>query len=92
MGLINELPINMGNAIKVNESHMKDPFKLAKVINDSDFEENNNQTETQNIFAPPASRLQRLEKSRQMPLKPIFGGDLPIGLSLVTPFEERKYM
>jgi hypothetical protein len=42
MGLINELPINMGNAIKVNESHMKDPFKLAKVINDSDFEENNN--------------------------------------------------
>ncbi len=42
MGLVNELPINMKSAIKVSESHMQDPFKLARVINDSDYEENKN--------------------------------------------------
>ena len=90
MGLINELPINLKNANKISENLIQDPFKLAQAINDSDYEEDSKAELS--YFSPPASKMQRLEKSRQMPLKPIFGGDIPSSLSLVTPFEERKYM
>lgn len=39
MGLISELPINQRNAAKITESHINDPYKLAKAINDSDYED-----------------------------------------------------
>ena len=39
MGLISELPIYQRNATKITESHISDPYKLAKAINDSDFED-----------------------------------------------------
>jgi cellobiose phosphorylase len=39
MGLISELPVNQRNAYKITESHINDPYKLAKAINDSDYED-----------------------------------------------------
>jgi hypothetical protein len=39
MGLISELPINQRNASKITEGHINDPYKLAKAIVDSDFDE-----------------------------------------------------
>ena len=64
MGLISELPINQRNAYKITEGHINDPYKLAKAINDSDFEDEQAGTggENQNIenlkVSIPASRMQ----------------------------------
>ena len=32
------------------------------------------------------------QRANKFPNKPIFGGDSPKSLSMVTPYEERKYM
>jgi hypothetical protein len=64
MGLISELPVNQRNAYKITESHMNDPYKLAKAINDSDYEDDHdgNGRKDQHIdnlkFSIPASRMQ----------------------------------
>ena len=64
MGLISELPVNQRNAYKITQSHINDPYKLAKAINDSDYEDNQegNTGEDQHIdkvrFSIPASRMQ----------------------------------
>ena len=39
MGLISELPVNQRSALKITDSHISDPYKLAKAINDSYFED-----------------------------------------------------
>ena len=81
MGLINELPINQKYAAKITDEHINDPFRLAQAITNQELED------------APSSRLSRA-KSRhaaKFPHKPIFGGDLPPSLALVTPVDERKY-
>lgn len=81
MGLINELPINQKYASKLTEEHLSDPFKLAKAITNQELED------------APSSRLSRANSrhATKFPHKPIFGGDIPPSLGLVTPVEERKY-
>ena len=64
MGLISELPVNQRTAYKITQSHINDPYKLAKAINDSDYEDNQegNTGEDQHFdkvrFSIPASRMQ----------------------------------
>jgi hypothetical protein len=80
MGILNQLPVDGKTAQKLTSEYINDPFKLASAIANQD------------ISPMPPSRMSRTKsRASRFPLKPIFGGDMPPGLSLVTPFEEKKY-
>ena len=64
MGLISELPVNQRSALKITDGHINDPYKLAKAINDSNFEDDQlaNGGDNQHIdnikLSIPVSRMQ----------------------------------